>query len=115
MKATLETPLTRFLRPALVWLDGSESTTVETTPARADLGDPPAQHGVVRAPCVGSSSSGGLRALPDGGIRATEAALGDVEIAVRAECEPARIVEAGREDGNLRGGLLRRAWRVVLA
>src|SRR5580693_6275614 len=34
MKATLETPLTRLPRALLVWLDGSASTTVETTPAR---------------------------------------------------------------------------------
>src|ERR1700757_1980447 len=33
MKATLETPLTRFPRATLVSLDGSESTTVETAPA----------------------------------------------------------------------------------
>ena len=37
MKATLETPLTTLPRAGLVWLDGSASTTVETTPARLIL------------------------------------------------------------------------------
>lgn len=32
MNATLETPLTRLPRAALVWLDGRASTTVVTTP-----------------------------------------------------------------------------------
>ena len=32
MKATLETPLTRLPEAGLVWLEGSASTTVETTP-----------------------------------------------------------------------------------
>src|SRR5258708_11364548 len=34
MKATAETPLTRLPRALLVWLEGSASTTVETTPRR---------------------------------------------------------------------------------
>ena len=34
MKATAETPLTRLPTAALVWLEGSASTTVETTPRR---------------------------------------------------------------------------------
>ena len=34
MKATLETPLARLPVAGVVWLEGSASTTVETTPAR---------------------------------------------------------------------------------
>src|SRR3954462_10605624 len=56
MKATLETPLTRFPKAALVSLDGSESTTVETAPAGLTLEIRPPNTGLFVLPVYGAAA-----------------------------------------------------------
>ena len=102
MKATLETPLTRLPRAGLVWLEGSAFTTVVTTPAGLTR-DAPAAHRVTGAALIRGRRARGLRAQPDRGVRAAQTTLGDIKVPIGAERQPARIVQARREDRDNRG------------
>ena len=63
-----------------------------------DLRDSATEHRIAGAAEIRSGRSRNRRAASRRRIRAAETALGDVEIAVGAECQPAWIVETGRED-----------------
>ena len=56
MKATLETPLTRLPIAALVWLDGSASTTVETGPPGVTFEIRPPSTGLLVLPVYGAAA-----------------------------------------------------------
>jgi hypothetical protein len=64
MNATLETPLTRLPRAALVWLEGSAFTTVVTLPDRLILAMRPPSTGLLVLPVYGAAAPAACWHLP---------------------------------------------------
>jgi hypothetical protein len=62
---------------------------------RADLRDASSHSSRIRA-----DRGDHLRTLPDGGIRASLTAFGDIQVAIRTELEPTRIIQSGGKNAD---------------